>query len=155
VDVGYGQLDWRLRQDPRVTVLERTNVRELRADALPFAPSLVTADLSFISLELALPALAGVDGGGAGGEFVLLVKPQFEAEPGAVETGGVVHDPDVWRGVIERVADACRGLSLAPAGLMASPLRGPAGNAEFLLHAIAAGPEGGLDVDAALREAGA
>lgn len=153
VDVGYGQLDFRLRQDPRVTVLERTNVRELRRVALPLAPSLVAADLSFISLALALPPLAEVST--EDGEFVLLVKPQFEALPEEVEPGGVVRDPEVQRRAIERVAGACVELGLAPRSAMASPLRGPAGNTEFLLHALKGGKASPLDVDAALEEAGA
>jgi 23S rRNA (cytidine1920-2'-O)/16S rRNA (cytidine1409-2'-O)-methyltransferase len=151
VDVGYGQLDFRLRQDPRVTVMERTNVRELRAGSLTLRPSLVVADLSFISLALALPALAEVSTEDA--EFVMLVKPQFEARPQEVETGGVVRDPEVHRRAIEGVANACTELELAPRGVMASPLRGPAGNVEFLLHAIKGGNAAPLDVDAALEEA--
>jgi 23S rRNA (cytidine1920-2'-O)/16S rRNA (cytidine1409-2'-O)-methyltransferase len=153
VDVGYGQLDFRLRQDPRVTVLERTNVRELRRDTLPLAPSLVVADLSFIPLALALPALAEISTQDS--EFVLLVKPQFEALPREVEPGGVVRDPAVHRRAIERVATACTELGLASMSVMASPLRGPAGNAEFLLHALKGATASALDVDAALEEAGA
>src|SRR5207248_6905823 len=93
VDVGRGQLDWRLRKDPRVTVLERTNVRDLGAVRLPYAPGLVTADLSFISLRTVLPALGAVAAPRAGTEFVLLVKPQFEAGRAGVDGGGVVADP--------------------------------------------------------------
>jgi 23S rRNA (cytidine1920-2'-O)/16S rRNA (cytidine1409-2'-O)-methyltransferase len=151
VDVGYGQLDFRLRQDPRVTVMERTNVRELRAGSLILRPSLVVADLSFISLALALPALAEISTEDA--EFVLLVKPQFEARPEEVATGGVVRDPEVHRRAIEGVANACSERGLAPRSVMASPLRGPAGNVEFLLYAIKGGSAAPLDVDAALEEA--
>ena len=93
VDVGYGQLDWRLRNDARVTVLERTNVRHLRASDLPLKPEGVVADLSFISLTLVLPALAAVAGPRA--DYVLLVKPQFEVGKKAVPRGGVVRDPDL------------------------------------------------------------
>jgi 23S rRNA (cytidine1920-2'-O)/16S rRNA (cytidine1409-2'-O)-methyltransferase len=151
VDVGYGQLAWELRIDPRVVVLERTNVRDLGVDALPFRPSLVTADLSFISLRLVLGRLAGAAERRA--EFVLLVKPQFEAGREDVGSGGVVRDPAVWRRVIEEVTEACRRVGLAPAAVMSSPLLGPAGNAEFLLHAVRGAASGELDVDAAIDAA--
>src|SRR5439155_5896823 len=105
VDVGYGQLDWRIREDHRVTVLERTNVRDLRLGTLPYRPEVVTADLSFISLRLAIPALAGTASPEA--SFVLLVKPQFEAGRERVGPGGVVSDPAVWREVLDSVGGAC------------------------------------------------
>lgn len=133
VDVGYGQLDWRLREDPRVTVLERINVRELEPDSLPYRPGLVAADLSFISLGLVIPTLARCAAGQA--LFVMLVKPQFEADKNEVRGGGVVRDPDVWRRVLAQVAEACRRERLTVAGAMASPLVGPAGNVEFFMHA--------------------
>lgn len=150
VDVGYGQLAWRLREDERVTVLERTNVRELRADDLPFRPSLVTADLSFISLRLALPVLADVAEPGA--DFVVLVKPQFEAGRDQVGKRGVVRDPVVWRQVLRQVVAACSETGLAPADVMASPLLGPAGNVEFLLHGVLGGESRELDLDRAVAE---
>ena len=100
VDVGYGQLAWELRSDPRVSVLERTNVRSLRPSDLPYAPTVVVADLSFISLRTVLPALAAASAPGA--DALLLVKPQFEAGPEGVGRGGVVRDPDVWMRVISR-----------------------------------------------------
>lgn len=150
VDVGYGQLAWRLRQDPRVTVLERTNVRDLRPEDLAGPPDLVVADLSFISLVKVLPALAAVAADGAG--FVLLVKPQFEAEAREVGRGGVVRDPEVWRRVILEVAEACRRTGLGPVAVMPSPLPGPAGNVEFLLHAVKADPGRDLQVDLAISE---
>jgi 23S rRNA (cytidine1920-2'-O)/16S rRNA (cytidine1409-2'-O)-methyltransferase len=134
VDVGYGLLDWRLREDPRVTVLERTNVRDLQAARLPYAPDLVVADLSFISLGLALPALVSVAASSA--TFVLLIKPQFEAARGEAP-GGVVSDPSVWSAVVESVARMAADRGLAVVGVAASPLRGfEAGNAEFFLHAV-------------------
>lgn len=142
VDVGYGQIDWRLRGDPRVTVIERTNVRELAPDRLPYRPALLTADLSFISLALVLPALARCAAPGA--DVVALVKPQFEAGVDDVGHGGVVGDPTVWRRVLGDVAAAASRSGLAPRAVMASPLLGPAGNAEFLLHAVAA-PATGRD----------
>jgi 23S rRNA (cytidine1920-2'-O)/16S rRNA (cytidine1409-2'-O)-methyltransferase len=132
LDVGYGQLDWKLRQDPRVTVLERTNVRELRPEDLPFPPELVTADLSFISLRLAIPALTSSAARRA--EFVLLVKPQFEARREDVGRHGVVGDPNVWREVVRGIGTACLDQAVIPLGVMGSPLPGPAGNAEFLLY---------------------
>jgi 23S rRNA (cytidine1920-2'-O)/16S rRNA (cytidine1409-2'-O)-methyltransferase len=133
VDVGYGQLDWRLRTDPRVSVLERTNARYLHPEMLPGPPEVVTADLSFISLELVVPALAECAADAA--DFVLLVKPQFEAGREAVGAGGVVRSRDDRRRAVERVAAACRRAGLAVRGVMASPLVGPAGNAELLLWA--------------------
>jgi 23S rRNA (cytidine1920-2'-O)/16S rRNA (cytidine1409-2'-O)-methyltransferase len=149
VDVGYGQLAWPLRGDPRVTVLERTNVRDLRPEALPFAPEILVADLSFISLRLAIGALASVAAEGA--ELVLLVKPQFEAGRVAVGPGGVVRDPERWADAIRGVSEAAFAAGLRPLDVMASPVRGPAGNVEFLLHTTkAAGPAAALDVDAAL-----
>jgi 23S rRNA (cytidine1920-2'-O)/16S rRNA (cytidine1409-2'-O)-methyltransferase len=135
VDVGYGQLDWRLRNDPRVTVLERKNVKHLDRVDMPFIPDLVVADLSFISLRSVIAALAAVASPLA--EFVLLVKPQFEAGRKLVGKGGVVRDAEVWRSAIEGVAGECRRQGLPPSEVIASPLRGPAGNVEFLLHAQA------------------
>jgi 23S rRNA (cytidine1920-2'-O)/16S rRNA (cytidine1409-2'-O)-methyltransferase len=151
VDVGYGQLDWALRNDPRVTVRERTNVRDLRAQDLPYRPELVVADLSFVSLASVLPDLVEVSAPAA--EFVLLVKPQFEAPPEAVEPGGVVRDPAARARAIDAVARAAEALGVRPAGVMASPLLGPAGNAEFLLHAVAGADGVVLDVGAAVAEA--
>ena len=134
IDVGYGQLDWRLREDARVTVLERTNVRDLQPEALPNAPDLVTADLSFISLRLVLPALVRCSAPGT--DFVLLVKPQFEAGRSEAEGGGgVVRDAEVWRRVLQSVATAAEELGLEVDDVMPSPLLGPAGNVEFFLHA--------------------
>ena len=152
VDVGYGQLDWRLRQDPRVTVLERTNVRNLRAADLPFAPEIVVADLSFISLTIVIPPLAELSAPDS--DFVLLVKPQFEAGRDNVGSGGVVVDPKTWRSALLAVVEASRRAGLQPSRVMASPLRGPAGNVEFLLHATR-GPGGGEaspDVDQAIAD---
>jgi 23S rRNA (cytidine1920-2'-O)/16S rRNA (cytidine1409-2'-O)-methyltransferase len=150
VDVGYGQLAWGLRTDPRVTVMDRTNVRDLVADALPFRPSLVTADLSFVSLALTLAPLVRVASSSA--DLVLLIKPQFEAGRDEVEPGGVVRDPDVWRRAIERVAEAARAAGAGPVAAMASPITGPAGNVEFFLHARAGDPGVPLDTDGAIRD---
>lgn len=129
VDVGRGQLDLKLRQDPRVVVMERTNARHLRPEQIGEAASLVTADLAFISLEKVLPTAAELLA--EGGEIVALVKPQFEAGPRQVRRG-VVRDPAVHREVLERVIRAAAGLGLELTGLTFSPVRGPAGNLEFL-----------------------
>jgi 23S rRNA (cytidine1920-2'-O)/16S rRNA (cytidine1409-2'-O)-methyltransferase len=145
LDVGSGQLAWELRTDPRVTVLEKTNVRDLRPDHLPYGPSLVTADLSFISLALVIGALVGVAADGA--DLVLLVKPQFEAGREEVGRGGVVRDPHVWRRVLEQVAAAAAKEGAGPIGVIPSPVRGPAGNVEFLLHAVVGAQPRGLDLD--------
>lgn len=150
IDVGYGQLAWSLRTDERVTALERTNVRELTPGHLPYAPDLVVADLSFISLRLAIPALAAVASPGA--EFVLLVKPQFEAGREGVGRGGVVRDPEVWRDAVEGVADSCLANGLGPRAVMASPLPGPAGNVEFPLLAAQGGDAQALGLDQALED---
>jgi len=131
VDVGYGQLHERVRGDERVTVLERTNVRELRE--LPFAPSLVVCDVSFISLRLALPpalALARPDW-----EAVVLVKPQFEAGRSAVK-GGVVRDVTVRRAVVRGIAEAAVAWEGQVAGVVDSGLPGPKGNREVFLHLV-------------------
>lgn len=138
VDVGYGQIHERLRTDPRVTVRERTNVRDLTRDALPTPlPDLVVADLAFISLATVLPVLRGVAADAA--EAVVLVKPQFEATRAEVGKGGVVRDPQVWARSLERVGAAAAEVGWARFRASASPLLGPAGNVEFLVH-LAAGP---------------
>jgi len=128
IDVGYGQLAWRLRNDPRVAVMERTNARYL--GELPEPLDLVAADVSFISLRLILPA--AVDWLRPDGHVVALIKPQFEAGRREVGKGGVVRDPAVHRRVLARVLDAAAELGLGLRGLIPSPLRGPAGNVEFL-----------------------
>jgi 23S rRNA (cytidine1920-2'-O)/16S rRNA (cytidine1409-2'-O)-methyltransferase len=151
VDVGYGQLDWRLRQDPRVTVMERTNVRDLRPGDLPFEPGVVTADLSFISLGLALPALIPTAADGA--DFVLLVKPQFEAGREDVGTKGVVSDPAAWDRVLRDTVRRAAHEGVRPQAVMASPLVGPAGNVEFLLHAVRSNTEAPRDLDRAIADA--
>jgi 23S rRNA (cytidine1920-2'-O)/16S rRNA (cytidine1409-2'-O)-methyltransferase len=128
-DVGYGQLAWSLRTDPRVTVLDRVNVRTL--EHVTPVPGLVVADLSFISLTLVLPALAASAAPDA--DFVLLVKPQFEVGKGRVGPGGVVRDPADRADAVRRVAGAAAGLGLGVLGVTASPLPGPAGNVEYFL----------------------
>ena len=131
VDVGYGQLVWRLQQDERVTVLDRCNIRHLSATELPFQPDLVVADLSFISLRLVLPALAAVIA--PQGDMVLMVKPQFEVGREALGRGGVVRDPQLWDAAVAGVAAAAQELGWWEHGRTRSPLPGPAGNVEFFL----------------------
>jgi len=147
-DVGYGQLAWSLRTDPRVVVRERVNVRNLRPGDLPFTPDLVVADLSFISLRLVLAPLASVASERA--TFLLLVKPQFEAGAADVGKGGVVRDANVWSRAVNGVAGSARALGLAPIGLMVSPILGQAGNVEFLLHCAAGDRERPLDLEASI-----
>jgi 23S rRNA (cytidine1920-2'-O)/16S rRNA (cytidine1409-2'-O)-methyltransferase len=132
VDVGYGQLDWKLRNDGRVTVVERTNVRELGDRDLPFAPDGVVADLSFISLRTVLPSL--VEAALPDAEFLVLVKPQFEVGKGNVGPGGVVDDPALWLKALEGVATAAALLGLGVVGACVAEPPGPAGNREFFLH---------------------
>ena len=132
VDVGYGQLHPRLRADPRVTVLERTNARELTA--LPFAPELVTCDVSFISVRKALPPALAL--AASGWEALVLVKPQFEAGRADVGKGGVVRDPEVQRRVLAEVAEAARAWGGETAAVVDSGLPGPKGNREFFLHLV-------------------
>jgi 23S rRNA (cytidine1920-2'-O)/16S rRNA (cytidine1409-2'-O)-methyltransferase len=137
-DVGYGQVHDKLRRDPAVEVHERTNVRDLRPeDVPPPAPDLLVADLSFIALRTVLPTLVTLVAPQA--EAVLLVKPQFEAARGEVGKGGVVRDPAVWSRVLREVAAAAAPLGWLRFDATASPLLGPAGNVEFLVH-LTAGP---------------
>jgi 23S rRNA (cytidine1920-2'-O)/16S rRNA (cytidine1409-2'-O)-methyltransferase len=128
IDVGYGQLDWRLRNDERVAVMERTNARYVTG--LPEPVNLVTVDVSFISLSLVMPVV--VRWLEPAGQVVALIKPQFEAGRREVGKGGVVRDPEVHRAVLQNMLEMASGLRLGLCGLMASPLRGPAGNIEFL-----------------------
>jgi 23S rRNA (cytidine1920-2'-O)/16S rRNA (cytidine1409-2'-O)-methyltransferase len=169
VDVGYGQLDRRLRSDPRVRVLDRTNARNLTPEAIGEPVDLIVGDLSFISLRLVLPALTACAADGA--DLVLLVKPQFEVGRERLGSGGVVRDVTLHAAAVEDVARAAAELGLGVRGVVASPLPGPAGNVEYLLWlaagaaplaaadlaaAIAAGPAGGtLTKDGARAAAGA
>ena len=135
LDVGYGQLDPRLRSDPRVTVLERMNVRRLSCDDLPFPPTFVVCDVSFIGLAKALPpALACA---AAGWRALVLVKPQFEAGPADVRKGGVVRDPEVHRRVLDEVAAKAPSWGAKVEGVTDSGLPGPKGNREFFLYLVA------------------
>jgi 23S rRNA (cytidine1920-2'-O)/16S rRNA (cytidine1409-2'-O)-methyltransferase len=138
VDVGYGQLAWQLRQDPRVRVLDRTNVRALTAEAIGGPADLVVADLSFISLRTALPALARCST--PDGDLVVLVKPQFEVGRGRVEGSGVVRAPQPRGEAVRSVAAAALGMGLGVRGVVASALPGPAGNVELPLWLAAGAP---------------
>ncbi len=131
VDVGYGQLAWALRNDSRVSVCERTNVRALTPDAIGGPVELTVADLSFISLRLVLPALAACTV--PAGDLVPMVKPQFEVGRERVGPGGVVRDPDLRADAVLEVAAAAQLLNLGVAGVAVSPLPGPSGNVEFFL----------------------
>ena len=131
VDVGYGLLDWRLRTDDRVTVRDRTNVRLLQASDLPYSPDVIVADLSFISLQLVLPALVACAAEGA--DLLPMVKPQFEVGREAVGAGGVVRDPQQRADAVRRIAAAAYDLGWGMQGVAASPLPGPSGNVEFFL----------------------
>ncbi|MCK9925257.1 TlyA family RNA methyltransferase [Frankia sp. AgPm24] len=143
VDVGYGQLLWRLQADPRVRVLDRTNARALTAAAVGEPVELVVGDLSFISLTLVLPALRACATPDA--DLVLLVKPQFEVGRDRLGAGGVVRDPGLHATAVRDVATAAGQLGLGVRGVTASPLPGPAGNVEYLLWLTAGAPP--LDLD--------
>jgi 23S rRNA (cytidine1920-2'-O)/16S rRNA (cytidine1409-2'-O)-methyltransferase len=133
VDVGYGQLAWKLREDPRVVSLERCNIRHLGREQIPEDVDLVVADASFISLRLVLPKIRELLGNG--GEAVLLVKPQFEVGKGQVGKGGVVRDPQLRLQAVESVGEAARELGFEPRGVLESPVPGAKkGNVEYLLH---------------------
>ena len=131
VDVGYGQLAWKIQQDERVTVMDRTNVRHLTVDLLGTQVDIVVADLSFISLETVLPALTGVMNEAA--DALLMVKPQFEVGKEALGSGGVVESTAQRIESVNKIAVAAFALGLGTAGVVASPLPGPSGNVEYFL----------------------
>jgi len=131
VDVGYGQLVWRLRSDERVVVLDRTNVRHLQPGDLPWVPDLIVADLSFISLVTVLPALSRVID--PAGDMVLMVKPQFEVGREHVGRSGVVRDAALHARAVRQVCDAAYPLGWGTAGVSASPVPGPSGNVEYFV----------------------
>lgn len=130
LDVGYGQLAWKLRREPRVINMERFNVRHLKKEDLPDTPDLAVIDVSFISLKLVLPVVAalGIP------EIICLIKPQFEAKPVQVGKRGVVRDAAVHHAVLKGIAIAAEKLAYRVAGLTYSPLKGPRGNIEFFLY---------------------
>jgi 23S rRNA (cytidine1920-2'-O)/16S rRNA (cytidine1409-2'-O)-methyltransferase len=136
VDVGYGQLDWRLRNDPRVVVLEKTNIRYLELKSLPRPADLATIDVSFISLKLVIPQVKTLllpDH-----QIIALIKPQFEVGKGKVGKGGVVRSHEEHERVIEEIRSAAMKLGYGVRGVIESPLLGPAGNKEFFIHLSAA-----------------
>ncbi len=131
VDVGYGQLDWRIRQDPRVVVIERQNVRALSPSSIPEPVEIAVVDVSFISLRLVLPRVRELAGPAA--TVIALVKPQFEVGRGKVGKGGVVRDAALHREAIDAVREVAHALRFVERGFVESPLRGPSGNREFFL----------------------
>ena len=131
VDVGYGQLAWKLQQDARVISMERTNIRTMTPDQLDDVPELAVIDASFISLAKVLPATVALLK--AGGRIIALIKPQFEVGKGEVGKGGVVRDPAAHEKVIEDVRQTAQNLGLTVAGLCESPITGADGNREFLI----------------------
>lgn len=145
IDVGYGQLAWKLQQDPRVVVMDRTNARHLESLAEPI--DLATIDVSFISLKLILPVVVGWLK--AQRQIVALIKPQFEASPQQVEKGGVVRDPEVHRAVLHDLIDWAAARNVGLGGLIRSPLTGPAGNVEFLVHWTPISAAEGVQLDLA------
>ena len=151
VDVGYGQLAWELRQNPRVIILDRTNIRHLTGEMVGDPIDLVVADLSFISLTLVLPALAAVSKPDA--DYVLMVKPQFEVGREKLGAGGVVRDPALRRAAVMEVAQSAYDVGLGTVGIAASPLPGPAGNVEYFLWLRrGAGEIDGAALDKAIAE---
>ncbi len=134
VDVGYGQLAWKLRQDPRVIVLERRNIRHLPQDIIPEPIQIAVIDTSFISLKLVIPATLRFLG--PEGILIALIKPQFEAGPSRVGKGGVVRDPAVHGEICSSMRNLAESLGLGVLGIIPSPILGPKGNREFLLGAV-------------------
>lgn len=151
VDVAYGELSWRLRSDPRVTVIERCNARSLRGEALPYAPDLIVIDVSFISLGKVLPAVLAC----AAERFdcLALIKPQFEVGRSAVGKGGVVRSADDRRRALVSVAEGARELGFAVLGFASSGLPGPKGNLETFVWLAEAARGGAVaELEAAARE---
>jgi 23S rRNA (cytidine1920-2'-O)/16S rRNA (cytidine1409-2'-O)-methyltransferase len=150
LDVAYGQLDWALRTDERVTVIERSNARALDREALPYAPELIVIDVSFISVAKVLPAVIGV----AAERFdcLAMIKPQFEVGRAGVGKGGVVRDADLRRGALVAVGRAAQQLGAAVLGYASSGLPGPKGNRETFAWLADAGRDGVADLEGAARE---
>ncbi len=132
VDVGYGQLAWKLRQDNRVTVIERTNIRHMATDALPYSVDLITIDVSFISLRVVIPAV--VKFFNAETRIIGLIKPQFEVGKELVGKGGVVRDPNLHQQVIDDLSAYFKRIGFTGPPVIPSPLLGPKGNHEFLIY---------------------
>jgi 23S rRNA (cytidine1920-2'-O)/16S rRNA (cytidine1409-2'-O)-methyltransferase len=150
VDVGYGQLAWRLQQDPRVVVHDRTNIRELTLETIGGSVEVVVGDLSFISLELVLDALLRVTD--PGGDLALMVKPQFEVGKDRVGKGGVVRDPTLRAEVVLSVAAAAERRGWGVQAVTTSPLPGPSGNIEYFLWLrLGEGRVGAAEIETAVR----
>ncbi len=137
VDVGYGQLAWKLRQDPRVVVIERTNIRALEPQLVPEPADIAVVDVSFISLEKVIPAVLKLLKPNS--EIIALIKPQFEAGKESVGKGGIVRDPAARIAAVEKVSECIRGLGLEIRGVIPSPITGQDGNVEFLIHVVSRG----------------
>jgi 23S rRNA (cytidine1920-2'-O)/16S rRNA (cytidine1409-2'-O)-methyltransferase len=150
VDVGYGQLVWRLQSDERVHVIDRTNVRSIDADTIGGPVDVIVADLSFISLKLVLPAFVACSTSGT--DMVLMVKPQFEVGKDRVGSGGVVRDPALRAEAVEDVANAALALNLRVEAVAASPLPGPSGNVEYFLWLKAGAGDGSPRTDVDVTE---
>ncbi len=150
VDVAYGELDWKLRSDPRVTVIERCNARSLRPEQLPSAPDLIAIDVSFISLAKVLPAVLAC--AAASFDCLALIKPQFEVGRELVGKGGVVRNVADRRRVLVEVGESALGLGVSVLGYASSGLPGPKGNLETFVWLAEAARDRGLDVEQAARE---
>jgi len=151
IDVGYGQLAWSLRSDPRVVTMERTNIRHVTADMFDEEPQIAAIDVSFISLKLVLPAVRGIlaDDGGA----LCLIKPQFEAGRDKVGKKGVVRDPGTHRSVLEAFIENARLSGFSAQGLTHSPVKGPEGNIEYLGWLCRQGEAAGIDAGEVVEQA--
>lgn len=147
IDVGYGQLAWELRNDKRVVVMERTNIRNV--DALPEPADIAVVDVSFISLRQVLPQIQRLLKPGA--QAIVLIKPQFEAGKGKVGKKGVVREPSIWKEVLARVLGEAAATGWTVSGLAKSPITGPAGNVEFLAHLTCENREPGTTVEEAIE----
>ena len=151
IDVGYGQLAYQLRIDPRVKCMERTNIRDVTPDMLDETPSLAVIDVSFISLRLVLPVVAGLLD--ETGRIACLIKPQFEAGKGKVGKKGVVRDPAIHKEVLEAFLENAKAAGMHVHDLTFSPIKGPEGNIEFLGYLGKTLPDSELDLDAVVRDA--
>ncbi len=134
VDVGYGQIAWKIRQDKRVVVIERTNIRDIDPSLISEPIDIITIDVSFISLEKVIPSV--IDFLKPGGDLIALVKPQFEVGREQVGKGGIVRDEAARKGAVDRVAGFIRSNGFEVKGLIQSPITGQDGNVEFLVHAV-------------------
>jgi len=134
VDVGYGQMSWKLRQDPRVVVIERTNIRTMETSCIPGPVALVVIDASFISLKKVIPSIMRFLGPGS--ELIALIKPQFEVGRELVGKGGIVRDETARAAAVTMITDFILSIGLDVKGVIPSPIQGQDGNVEFLIHAI-------------------